>query len=415
MTGVSSLPFCEQIVVLHSRIVQCGASLIAIGVAMISQTANADTRVFAEVSTKTESAENPYLLPDTNTQAVSISASVAPSLIINDGTSEFRLNAKLGLTEFLRRYDSNQNYGINGSVTHRLNSRFSVDAGLSFDSGVIGAGDLQTVRQTDPVAAPPPPTATGDVPLSTLGGRRNSIAGTVNANFRATSRDSWQIGGNFAFSRFPSGLVTSEYDQSGVSFGFNRTLSDRTSIGINTSVSRTDYRRTRIGDSLTGSPQITVSTQLGLLWSLSGSVGLTVSSSRTPIGSITQTSFSGSANLCRSGDRNRLCAFLSRAVQPTLGGNVRPQTTLGGSYQRQLSEKGSVTADVGFTGASSGGVGTQRGTQFARASATYTYRFTDKFAATVSGGYNDSFRDLVQRRANYSVGVGLTYLLGKRR
>jgi hypothetical protein len=396
-------------------IFRCGASgTVAFCLVTAGHSAQAETRVFVETSTKVESSENPYLLVGTDTQSVAVSATVAPTMIISDGTTEFRLNGKIGYTEFLRRYESTESFGVNGNVSQRINERLSFDAGLSFDSGVIGAGDLQTIPQNDPTIVTPP-VAPGDIALNSLRKRRNALAGTLGVSFRATARESWQIGGNFAFSRFPSGLANTEYDQSGVSVGYNRTLSDRTSIGVNMSVARADYKRTQFGDSLTVSPQATVSTQLGLRWSLSGSAGVSISTSRNLTGKVTQTSLSGSANVCRTGDGDQFCGYISRAVEPTLAGDVRPQTSIGGSYRRQLAEFTSVSGNVGLTRSSSSGIATRRSTEFARALIMFTQRFSDRFTANISTGYNDSFGDLVQRRANYSASIGLSYRLGDRR
>jgi hypothetical protein len=384
---------------------------IAIYLSVTGQTAHAETRFFVEASTKIESSENRYLLVGQNTSSVALSASIAPSVVINDGTTEFQINGKIGYSEFLRRYASTESFALNGSVSQRLSPRLTFNAGLSFDSNVIGAGDLQTIRPTDP-AIIAPPTAPGDIALDSLRKRRNALAGTLGVSFQATARDRWQIGSNFAFSRFPSAVVGTEYDQSGVSVSYTKSLSDQTSVGASLSVARIDYQKTRFGDSLTVSPQATFTTQLGLRWSLSGSAGVSVSSSRGLTGTITETSASGSANICRSGDRNQLCAFISRAIEPTLAGNVRPQTSIGGSYRLQLRDRTSLAASAGFTQSSSGGNRAQASTQFARALIVVTQRFSERFSATVSAGYNDSFKDLVQRRANYSTSIGLSYRLG---
>jgi hypothetical protein len=59
-------------------------------------------------------------------------------------------------------------------------------------------------------------------------------------------------------------------------------------------------------------------------------------------------------------------------------------------------------------------VGLARSNGFARADLTYNRKFSPTIKGYASVGYADSFRDVINRRANAQFNLGVTYLFGRR-
>jgi len=392
------------------------AAVAVAGALASSGIAHADTIFSADATVKGQAANNPYLVAGPNTSAESISASISPMLTYNDGTGTFRLLGNVQHTEFSRFYSASDNYSISSNLTKRLSPKLSLFADLGYDSSITTANDLLSViGGTQPVIGPTP-TIPGAVAINALQRRRVAYNGDAGFDYQPTAFDTWHIRSGFSLTRYPAIIATAQYNYFSSSIGYDRVLNGRSSIGFNVALGRVDYLNTSIGDARTVSPQVTFSTQLDANWSLSGSAGATVSSTQGPVGKIRNTGFSGSANLCRTFPRAKLCVFGSRSVQPSLLGGVVPQTNVGASYSVQLDARSDIAASGSYTFSERLVVGGAfRPLGYGRGEITYSRRITERLKGFVGVGYAGSYNDVVHRDTNYELNCGLTYSIGGRR
>ena len=380
--------------------------------------AQAETRAWINTSLNAEIATNPYLQSGANTSASSGTVSVSPGVKFIDSVKTMSLTGDYRHREFSRRYRSSDDYSVNASIVQKLSPRLGYNADLGINSSVVGANDLLTfgANPTNGGLFPPLP---GDIALNGLRQRRQAINGSVGLNYTANSRDSLQTQGGFSIVRFPAGSTAAEYDNANGSIGYNRILNSRTSVGLNVSISRADYQRTRLGDATTISPQVTFSTKFGSSWSLSASLGVSHSTVSGLVGKSGQDSAAGRLTLCNVTSRAKFCLLGSRSVQPTsFGSTVRPQTSVGISYNVRLDSKSTVDVNANLSRSgqiSQGNIVTGGSADYGQASLTYSRRVSQRFQGFLTASYADSYHDPLPRKANSSLSLGISYAFGDMR
>lgn len=398
-----------------SHVERAASGIIAVWAVFAPGMAQAKTSAWINTSIKADYASNPFLVSGPKTSAASATISVSPGLKYTDGQKTINFSADYRHSEFSRRFSSNESYSTNASLSQKMSSRLDFNANIGVDSSIVGANDLLTFGP-NPVNGGAFPPLPGDIALNGLRQRRQAINGGIGLNYIASARDSIQTQGGFSMVRFPSGSVASEYDSANGSIGYDRVLNSRTSVGLNLSVSRADYRQTSLGDATTFSPQATFSTKFGANWSLTAALGVSYSKIRGLNGRSTQTSASGRLNLCNASSRGKLCLFGSRSIQPTSFGNsVRPQTSAGVSYNLRLDTRSTIDATANLTRSGQIGISnivTSRSVDYAQASLTYSRRISQRLNGFVTGIYADSYHDPIQRRANANLSVGISYAFG---
>lgn len=380
--------------------------------------AGAETRASISTAVSADISSNPFLVSGANTSAASASVSVAPSVRFLDGSKTIGLNATYKHTEYSRRFRSTDDISASATISQKLSPRLNYSADLDYNNSIVGANDLLTFRAnpSNTGAFPPLP---GDIALTGLRQRRQSFSGGLNLGYVASARDSFNTQGGFSVIRYPSGSAASEYDSINGSFGYSRILNGRTSVGVNVGVSRSDYRRTPLGDATTVSPQFTFSTKLGATWSLSAALGVSRSRINGPLGKYSQNSASGSLNLCDGGTTRKFCLSASRSVQPTsFGGTVTPQTSVGASYNVRLDAKSNLDANVNYSRSgqiSQVNIPSNGSVDYVQAGLVYSRRLSQRLQGDVTARFADSYKDTVNRRANLTFGVNLRYAFGDMR
>lgn len=380
--------------------------------------ARAETRASINTSLTGQVESNPYLLSGSNTSAASAVVTVSPGVKFLDGSKTIGLNATYRHAEYSRRYRSSNDISASASITQKLSPRLDYSADLGFNSAIVGANDLLTFgnNPSNGGAFPPLP---GDIALTGLRQRRQSINAGLSMGYLASARDNFRAQGGASFVRYPSGSLASEYDNYSASIGYNRIINSRVTVGLNVGWSRSDYLRTALGDATTISPQFTFSTKLGAAWSFSGGLGMSHSNITGITGKYSQNSASGNVNLCNSSAAGRFCLFASRSVQPTsFGGTVRPQTAIGASYNLRLDTKSSIDATANFS--RSGQINqvtlpSNGSVEYGQANLRYNRRLSQRLQGFLTTSYADSYRDPTPRKANMTFGFGVSYAFGDMR
>lgn len=310
-----------------------------------------------------------------NRSTVNVSAYVENQTYITENrgsTPIFDLNANIRyvLTPRLDVYGS---AGFSGDIGGQLNNRFT---------------SLPSTPAPVDTTNPLPPINVLDPNLISLNRRQYRASGQAGLSYKLTERDFVNATVGFARVFFTRSDSTLGYRTLNGSLGWNRVLSERATVGLRVSASRSDYRA---GDDTTIiSPAVTASLQLAEDWSLSGAVGASfVKSSFTTAGKSRSTSFSGDVSICKSGELERLCAGASRSTQASIGQNVVTVTAATLSYSRRIGALSTiqVSADVSR---SSGG----DSLLIARKSTYYGLNasFDRKLSQRLSTGINGSIR-----------------------
>ncbi len=398
-----------------SRLEQVACGVVVVCAIFAPGSAQAGTRAWINTSLNVETGTNPYLELGGKTSASSGIVSVQPGVKYSDSINTISLTGDYRHREFSRRNRSNDDYSVNANLVQKLSSRLGFDAAVGINSSVVTANDLLTfgVNPTNGGLFPPLP---GDPAFNGLQRRRQALVGSAGFNYSADSRNNLQIRGGFSMVRFPSGGTAAEFNNANGSFGYNRVLNSRTSVGLNVSVTRANYVRTSLGDATTISPQVTFSKKFGPNWNLSASLGVSHSRVNEFFGKFGQDSAAGSVSLCNVGSRAEFCLFGSRSVQPSsLGLTVRPQTSVGASYNLRLDSKNTIDVNANYSRsgqASLGKIVTGGTADYGHASTTYSRRISQRLQGFVTAGYADSFKDPVPRKANLSLNLGISYSFG---
>ncbi|MBB5686623.1 hypothetical protein [Sphingobium boeckii] len=384
--------------------------------------AMADTTFSADVSAGINTSTNPYLFDGGDTSSVSATVSVSPTVTVKDEAGEFRLTGSLQHEEFFNRYPSAQNYALNAGYDRRLSSELSFSAGAGFRSSVSNANQLLNDPLGGGIIDPTLPPVLEDITLNGLRQRQTSFQTRAGFALRTSALDQFTLDYSGAFTRYPSNSnFLNDYDFFGQTLAYSRTLNSRTSVGASVGVSRSNYRGISQGDGIIISPQLTASTKLAARWSLSGSIGTSITRTNTLTRKITATTLAGSLSACRAGERSNLCLTGSRAATPTAFGGIRAQTAMGASYSYRVDEKSDISASANYSMASEplfdttvpGQTG--RSVDFVSTSVTINRKINQRLSGFISGGYSESFEKLLNQRANFQVSAGIRLLIGDRR
>jgi hypothetical protein len=398
----------------RSKLEAVASSLVVLWTLFHGSAAHAENGLSLEASARTQLSTNPYLIIGPDTDAASVSVAVEPTFKADSATSAFRLTGRIEHREFLRRYSSTQNYGVSSELDQRIDPKLGVKVRLSFDSSILNSNEVLSLTDTGQNLNIGLPLVPGDITLNGLRQRRLAYAGDASFTFKPNSRDEFQYGAAFALSRYPKGSAASEYDNLGFKMQYNRAVNSRFSVGAGLNVSRTQYLRNALGDSRTISPQASFAAVLNSRWKLSAAVGPSFTAFQGPTGRLHQTGITGTANLCQSGDKSRFCLFGTRSVQPSSIGGSRPLTSVGMLYGVRLSDRNDVLATANFSRAGQAVTTGARSLDYAQTSLTFNRRFAQRIFGYVSTGYSDSFRVLINRRANVEVSAGVRYSFGGR-
>lgn len=362
---------------------------------------------------------NPYLYSDAET-AGSVTLSVSPSIIYADEVGETRLGGNLRVSQYSNRYGSDLAARVEASTRRMLDeltsvtisssvqtSRSAVQDGLNFDSiATPGSGPLQ------------PP----EVPLldTTIAGTRARVTnvstslGISRALDEVSSANaSIQLSGTYI-----GGGVGFDYRNASAQLGYERKLSERTSVTLGSHFGVVDYLGRRTGDSVIVSPRIGLSQQLSDRLSFMADAGISYVDTDIGAGFHSKSvSFAGSIGVCDRGPNQSICLSAGRSAQPTALGGVSTVTTASLSYDMQLSatDRIALSARYGRTNQDGRGLPISRVTDLVGALATYTHELSDRVALTVTPSYSKIYDDLQKRDANIALMIGLTVIFGKQR
>lgn len=230
------------------------------------------------------------------------------------------------------------------SADLRANHTAQVSERLSVYGSVQGAFDKGGQLDTRVLVTPPVPVIPGDIQppvilpggdILSLSGRQYRFFGDVGGRYVLSARDSVTLSSGIRHVVSKNGLFDTRYTTIPLSIGYGRTLSARTTVGLQAIYQRTDYNGPARFESF--SPRVTLSQALSERMNLSASIGPSFSSSNNGSTSRHSTGVAGDFNLCSAtGQRTSFCGTVAISQQAATSIGASRSITAGLSYSRRL-------------------------------------------------------------------------------
>lgn len=378
--------------------------------------ATVDVSAGASVST------NPFLYVDSETAAAA-TLEVRPMIIWENESGRTSFDGNLRFAQYSKRYGNDFSGRVGVVSSQKLDERtmLSMVASYQTSRSVVQDGFFFPIEAPlDPGSIPDPTIPPVDTSIAGVRTRRQNASASIGVNHAIDERSSIDAGLSLD-AAFVDRNVGFDYRDVSGHVGYQRKLSERTTLTASVEAGRVDYLGRRIGDSTIISPQLGLRQQLNSRLSLIAGAG--ISYVRTDVGTGSnrgRTSFSGNVGLCDQGLNRTLCVSANRSAQPTALGGVSNVTAIAVTYDAQLSEKDRLAFSGRYGRTDQSGANgfplQTRITDIVGASATYSRKLSDRVSLNVTPAYTKLYGDTQGRRdANYSLMVGVTVRFGKLR
>lgn len=193
----------------------------------------------------------------------------------------------------------------------------SIDKGGQLDSQIVGNPLVTGIPATpQPVVLLP-----GQDSLF-VRGRTFRVRADGGASFALSDLDSVHFNTGLEYLDSKSDLFTTHYTTIPASFGYDRTLGTRTTVGFEVQFHHTDYSGSRTFWDI--SPRLTLTRKLSEQMNLRASVGPSFSTNKDSLGTQHTTGVAGDLSLCSSNERSDFCGTVSLSQQvATVFGSAR--------------------------------------------------------------------------------------------
>lgn len=393
----------------HSVLRRCLVAALPLSMAGVAH-ARTDLNISGSVSAR--ASQDPYLTGGGNRGTISAIGVLAPTLTIADAASQVSIGGSVQHTEYNRLYPSSDSVQARADGSWRFSPRWTGNASLSFDDSIVGENGFFNFNDFGQDGAQPLPPVADDLLLAGRRIKRRTIAAQAGLNFRPNARETANIGFFANKSRSLATIDTQDYVTYGNSFGYSRQVSRRTSMGFTNTSLRYECRDAGRCFVNSFQPQLTLSTTLGIDWTLSASAGATFSQVRLPSENADNVRPAGSATLCRRKTRMDVCLTASQTIETSAGNGARPSLALSSSINYRLDPRTSLGLTAAYVRSAGSALNVQ----------DYDYLSTRIFGSrviarnvsfTVDGGYDRNDNPLLGTRSNFSASVGLSFSLGR--
>lgn len=364
-----------------------------------------------------------------------------PWLSTRTQTGRIDLQGQVRLRGFTNGYDLEDTYGAFLRTTHQPDARNRFNGSMRLTSTSARNTFARSLRGTgggffEPGLAPlnpavglpgaelpvdggagGPPVSlpfrpVDDVTLLGLSGRSTSLAMNAGVDHSLDARSN--LSALLGYDRlWLSGSTGTGYRSTSAQVGYQQGVTERTSVGASVSTAITQYdgpfpKSTTLG--LYG----TANHQFDQRWSLSGSLGVNTSQSRT---GGTRTGLAGNINACRSGPRDRLCLGASRTQQPSALGGVRMSNSVQLSYSNRINERDRVDLYGNYSLSGSGGPDdiAPQDISAVGVGGTFTRQLTQRTEAYAFANTSRTYGGFLNSEPSIAVGAGLRFKLGDNR
>ena len=371
--------------------------------------AQSETAAGIGVSGNVEYATNPFLVDGDNTAAVRGRVSISPFVEERTSRSSLRVSADASFSKYSRRYDDTIDLSTLVGYSNQLTRQLSIRAGASLNSSIGGLNNLNTLFQN-----PVPGVVLPPVDITIIGSqeRTTQVGATAGLTYAINDKNTVSLGSSASVVRYPEASNRNEYSNISQSVSYSRVISPRISGGASVAVSRINYFGTDLGDALIISPSLDANIRLAANWTLTGSVGVSISRVNIPFGTLNSTDLSGGLNLCRTNVRSDFCLNGSRSTAASSFNGIRTTSTIGATYSYRVNARDSISASGGYSRSSVPRQFLGEPTDYLSASTSFSRRFSDRMTGQVSAGFRRS--DFRVTRSNAYASIGLNYSFGSR-
>lgn len=356
----------------------------------------------------------PFLAQGGDAEAVSLRLLLAPTLERSSARSTLILSGQLEHIEYLRRYDSLQNYGIRFGASRQMTERLEIEGGLSFRSSVLATNLANPFDDLDQELDNSVPPIGNDVTILGEGRRRTQYGANGGLTFILSDRDQLRWTASARADRFNSGgLVESNFLAQRLQY--SRRLGETLTVGAAIDANLIDFTGTGREGAQTVSPQLQVTAGLAPRLTLTGSLGVSVTRLEFDGLEETTTALAGNVAICRQGERSNLCVNGSRQVLPGAIGGALLQTRGGFSYSLRLSERDTLSLSGNYATASQPIPGTTREFESVNGFARYERQLDERLRLFASAGVLNTAGNRPTDVTNIQGLIGVSLQLGQSR
>lgn len=371
-----------------------------------------------------------------------VGASTNPSLRLGGDASAFGRFSALGTHEWRSErtttvlsgygenttylsggYGSKQIFDLRARSTHVINPNLTIFGNFGFQGDVDGQLSNRFTSGTPDLDPPPSdqptptPVVLDDPTFIGFNGRQYRLSGQVGLTMRANERGTVSLSAG-AQRNFTSGQSDVDFNSYFGTASYDHQFSERTAAGFSTNIQYQDYAHGL--SSFVVNPLITASRRfsdrlvgtaaVGLLFTRQELLGGGTDSSVDP---------SFSFDLCRQGERDRLCGRVSRDARSSRAGfgpqanGLATSTLASVNYFRKLDANQSIQTSVSAIRSSSQfSDGDEFRTTYLTFLAGYDRKVRERLAVGVTAGARKLFQDGRDPKADINANAYVRYRLG---
>lgn len=241
-------------------------------------------------------------------------------------------------TTYFNDYGVKSIFSLSGDTQRQVSERVRLfgSAGVSGDlAGQLSNRFLYVPPLPEvPVEGEPPPVTVDDPDIFSFSGRQYRLYAQAGAAIRTSERGSLSLSGGVQ-RIFYTDEFFDDYTTLFGNGGYSHSLSDRTSIGFNVGLRRTDYDNSSDSSTIIN-PGISIRTRLSEYWDASAGVGVSFADVARDGFSSNSTSLSFNGSICNTTENDRFCGRVARYANSTSRSALVTTTSVGVDWFRKL-------------------------------------------------------------------------------
>ena len=256
----------------------------------------------------------------------------------NGELSSTSLSAFVEGTTYFNDYGVKSIFSVSGDHQRQVSERVRLfgSAGVSGDlAGQLSNRFLYVPPLPEvPVEGEPPPVTVDDPDIFSFSGRQYRVYAQGGAAIRMSARGSLSLSGG-AQRIFYTDEFFDDYTTVFGNGAYNHSLSDRTTVGFNLGLRRTDYDNSPDSSTIIN-PGVSIRTRLSEYWDASAGIGVSFADVERNGASSNSTSLSFNGSVCNTTENDRFCGRVSRYSNSTSRSALVTTTSLGVDWFRKL-------------------------------------------------------------------------------
>ena len=333
----------------------------------------------------------------------------------NSELSSTSIAAFVEATSYFNNYGVKSIFSLSGNTQRQVSERVRVfgSAGFSGDlAGQLSNRFLYVPPLPEvPDASEPPPVTVDDPDLFSFSGRQYRVYGQAGASIRTSARSNLSLSGGAQRIIYTSDF----FDDYTTIFGngsYDYSLSERTTIGANVAIRRTDYDNSSDGTTIIN-PGVTIRTRLSQYWDASAGIGVSFADvERGGVGN-NSTSLSFNGSICHTSENDRFCGRVARYSNSTSRSALVTTSSIGVDWFKKLDESQTLQLSASVIRyVSDEALGNNLKTHHFRLAGSYSRKINARLSAGADVGVRALRRDGPDPDTDVSGSLFVRYRLG---